>query len=54
MNEPIKATEPQTTVVEESVHDILCAMLGVDADASMKELLKAAKKAGKKNNGNGQ
>lgn len=46
--------EPVATEVMDSIEDILRMMLGLDENASYKEIMKAAKKAGKKNNGNGQ
>ena len=49
----IETPEPVATEVTESIEDILMAMLGLDEKATYKEILKAAKKAGKKN-GNGQ
>lgn len=50
----IKTPEPVITETTSSIEDILRAMLGLDEKATYKEILKAAKKVGKKNNGNGQ
>lgn len=49
----VHTPDPVATEVTESVEDVLRAMLGLDETASYKEIIKAAKKAGKKN-GTGQ
>lgn len=49
----VETPEPVVTEVTESIEDILRMMLGLDESASYKDIIKAAKKAGKKN-GNGQ
>lgn len=49
----VETPEPVATEVTDSIENILRAMLGLDEKATYKEILKAAKKAGKKN-GNGQ
>ena len=49
----IETPEPTVTEVTESIEEVLKALLGLDYSASYKDILKAAKKAGKKN-GNGQ
>lgn len=49
----IETPEPVATEVTDSIENVLRAMLGLDDNASYKDILKAAKKVGKKN-GNGQ
>ena len=49
----IETPEPVATEVTGSIENVLRAMLGLDDNASYKDILKAAKKKGKKN-GNGQ
>lgn len=45
----VETPEPVATEVTDSIENILRAMLGLDEKATYKEILKAAKKAGKKN-----
>lgn len=49
----VETPEPVATEITNSIEDIMRMMLGLDKSASYKDIIKAAKKAGKKN-GNGQ